>query len=100
MMWGLTIFKLMDGVFEVSDLIAKVDDGVVCIILDLNFVTLSKYLIVCIIEFSMEMQDLLLYSINVTLEHPEWSQSSQFGFKRHSDSLVLCTGHLTERNII
>jgi hypothetical protein len=98
---GLTIFKLADSIFEVSDLVAKVDNGVVCIILDLlDFVMLSKYLIVHVIEFSMETQDLLSCSVNVTLEHPEQLQSSQFSFKRHSDSLVLCTGCLTERNIV
>jgi hypothetical protein len=54
--WGRTIFKLVDGVFEVSDLVAKVDDGAVCIIFDfLYFVTLLKDLVVYVIEFSIEM---------------------------------------------
>jgi hypothetical protein len=52
---GLTIFELVDGVFEVSDIVAKADDGAVCIIFDLfDFVTLAKNLAVRIIEFSTE----------------------------------------------
>jgi hypothetical protein len=99
--WGLTVFELADGVFEVSNLVAKVDNGVVCIIFDfLYFVILSKNLVVCIIEFSMEMRDLLLCGVNVMLERPEWSQSSQLGFKRHSNSLIMGGGCLTERNIV